>query len=109
MRQPEDSHGGSCNVFTCDFLSRWLPEEWVEGWTGAPLLTAPPHPDLQNPISKAGRVLTTIISVGMGKWILCMYRALSSFTSTRKTALTRAKMSEAMLVWGRFLQISMKV
>lgn len=76
------------------------------GRSGIPLLEAslawPPAPSPR-------QVLTTIISVGMGKRSLCMYRALSSFTSTRKAPLMRAKMSEAMLVWGRFLQMSMKV
>lgn len=76
------------------------------GQSWIPLLKAflawPPTPSPR-------QVLTTIISVGMGKRILCMYRALSSFTSTRNAPLMRAKMSEAMLVWGRFLQMSMKV
>lgn len=73
------------------------------GWIPFLMPVACPHTPAR------GKALTTIISVGMGKRILCMYRALSSFTSTRKAPLMRAKMSEAMLVWGRFLQMSMKV
>lgn len=54
-------------------------------------------------------LLTMIISIGMGTLIFFMYFMFSSFTIVRSTVLIKANTREATLVFGRLLQISIKV